>query len=369
MKYHNENDFRHDRGETLGILLVNLGTPDSPSVPAVRRYLAEFLSDPRVIELPRALWAIILHGVILRIRPKRSAHAYSQVWTDRGSPLLDFSRRQAVALQEELSEQGIGPAKVELAMRYGNPSIAAGLEALHTADARRVLVLPMYPQYSATTTASVFDAVTRELQRWRWIPELRFVNQYHDHPAYVEALAASVRAHWTEHGQAERLLFSFHGIPKDYFLSGDPYYCHCQKTARLVVERLALPDGRWQVGFQSRVGAKEWLKPYTDHLLKGWGKQGVKSVHVLCPGFSADCLETLEEIAVENKAYFLESGGESYSYIPALNDRPEHIRALTEIIRRHIQGWPEADAEVRNRELPQEKASRSERARRFGAEA
>ncbi len=369
MKYRNESEFRHDDGETLGLLLVNLGTPDAPSVAAVRRYLAEFLSDPRVIEMPRALWMIILHGIILRVRPKRSAHAYSQVWTDRGSPLLDFARRQAAALESALAERGIGPVKVALAMRYGNPSIVSGLEALHSANAHRVLVLPLYPQYSATTTASVFDAVTEELRRWRWIPELRFVNQYHDHPAYIEALADSVREHWAEHGQAERLLFSFHGIPQDYFRGGDPYYCHCQKTARLVAERLALPEETWQVGFQSRVGTKEWLKPYTDHLLKAWGKEGLESVQVLCPGFSADCLETLEEIAVENRAYFLGSGGKNFAYIPALNDRSDHVQALTEIVGHHIQGWPEANADAHASTLAEETAGRWERARRLGAEA
>lgn len=369
MKYKNEQNFSHGNTETLGVLMVNLGTPDAPTVTAVRRYLAEFLSDPRVIEMPRLLWKMILHGVILRIRPKRSAHAYQQVWTDAGSPLMDISKRQATALQAALEKRNLGPVKVVLAMRYGSPSISDGLAELKAMNARRVLVLPMYPQYSATTTASVFDAISSELQTWRWIPELRFVNQYHDDPGYIDALADSVRRHWAEHGQAERLLFSFHGIPKDYFLGGDPYHCHCWKTARLVTQQLGLDQDKWRLSFQSRVGAKEWLKPYTDHLLKEWGAEKVASVQVICPGFSADCLETLEEIDQENRGYFVEAGGGAYSYIPALNDQPKHIEALADIVKRHVSGWPEADAAARQEVLEQERTIRVERAKQLGAES
>lgn len=368
MKYQNESNFGHDSQETLGVLVVNLGTPDSPAVGDVRRYLAEFLSDSRVIEMPRLLWKVILHGVILRIRPKRSAHAYRQVWTELGSPLMDISRRQAAALELALQRHNLGPAKVVLAMRYGAPSISAGLRALRDANARRVLILPLYPQYSATTTASVFDAVTAELRTWRWVPELRFVNQYHDDPGYILALAESVRVHWEANGEPDKLLFSFHGIPKDYFLAGDPYFCHCQKTARLVVERLGIPDESWQLCFQSRVGTKEWLKPYTDHQLKEWGESGVERVQVLCPGFSADCLETLEEIAMQNRDEFLAAGGKSYGYIPALNDNPAHIDALAGIVGRHVAGWPEADAQACYERAMPEAAARAERARRLGAE-
>ncbi len=357
MKYQNETGFRHDAPETLGVLMVNLGTPDSPATADVRRYLAEFLSDPRVIEMPRLLWKAILHGVILRIRPRRSAHAYQQVWTERGSPLLDISQRQANALQQALDGYEAGKVKVVLAMRYGSPSVRRGLAELRAANCRRVLVLPMYPQYSATTTASVFDAVTSELRSWRWVPELRFVNQYHDDAAYIEALADSIRRYRDENGTADRLLFSFHGIPKDYFLNGDPYYCHCQKTARLVAEKLGMQADQWQLTFQSRVGAKEWLKPYTDHTLKEWGAEGVGSVQVVCPGFSADCLETLEEIAVENRDYFLQAGGREYAYIPALNDDAGHISTLAELVRRNMAGW----------RLP-ESAGRLLRAKSLGAE-
>jgi ferrochelatase len=240
------------------------------------------------------------------------------------------------------------------------------LGELRAANVRRLLVLPLYPQYSATTTASTFDAVTRELSRWRWIPELRFINQYHDEPGYIAALVASIREHWAEHGEPERLLFSFHGIPKDYFLSGDPYHCQCHKTARLVTEALGLPRGRWELAFQSRVGNKEWLRPYTDETLKSWGAAGVRSVQVISPGFSADCLETIEEIGAENRDYFLEAGGERYSYIPCLNDRPDHLGMLRDLLLRHGSGWGKV---ARRGADAGERAARAARARALGAEA
>ena len=366
MSFINTTDFRHDASEALGVLLLNLGTPEAPTVPAVRRYLAEFLWDPRVVEVPRAVWWPILHGVILRVRPARSAKAYQEVWTEAGSPLLAISRRQAAGVAALLEDQLPGPVKVALGMRYGSPSVADALSELRAARVRKLLVLPLYPQYSATTTASTFDAVTRELARWRWIPELRFINQYHDEPGYIAALVASIREHWAVHGEPERLLFSFHGIPKDYFLSGDPYHCQCHKTVRLVTESLGLPRERWELAFQSRVGNKEWLRPYTDETLKSWGGEGVRSVQVISPGFSADCLETIEEIGAENRDYFLEAGGERYSYIPCLNDRPDHLGMLRDLLLRHGSGWPEvagggADAG--------ERAERAARARALGAEA
>jgi len=344
MRYKNVVAFKHGGPSKLGILMLNLGTPEAPTPSAVRRYLAEFLNDPRVVEVPRPLWWLILHGVILRVRPARSAKAYQAVWTDRGSPLLDIARRQAAGLQEILTRT-LGPrVQVELGMRYGNPSVARALTRLREKNVRRLLVLPLYPQYSGTTTASSFDAVTDELSTWRWLPELRFINQYHDDPAYIDALAASVRAVWSEHGKPERLLFSFHGIPKRYFVAGDPYHCQCHKTARLVAERLALPEERWLVSFQSRVGRDEWLQPYTDETLRRWASTGIRDVQVIAPGFSADCLETLEEIKVENRDHFLAAGGERYRYIPCLNDRPEHLNMLAGLVRRHICGWPEVDA-------------------------
>ncbi len=326
----------------MGVLVTNLGTPDAPTPEALRRYLGEFLWDPRVVEMPRPLWWLILHGVILRIRPRRAARAYQTVWTEEGSPLLTISRRQRAALQQELSNRLPGPVHVSLGMRYGNPSIADALAELRAANVQRLLVLPLYPQYSATTTASTFDALSNELARWRWLPELRFATQYHDHPAYIEALAASIRKYREQHPGGAKLLFSFHGIPKRYLLAGDPYHCQCHATARLVAERLGLDPADWQLAFQSRFGREEWLKPYTDHTLKAWGKAGLERVQVVCPGFSADCLETLEEIAEQNREIFLHAGGKQYEYIPALNDSPGHIAALADIVQAQTCGWPEA---------------------------
>jgi len=312
-----------------------MGTPDSAAVGDVRRYLKEFLSDPRVVEMPRLIWWLILNGVILRTRPVRSAESYRKVWTDQGSPLLFHSRAQASRLQQALRQESDGPLRVELAMRYGNPSIADGLEKLREANARRIIVLPLYPQYSATTSASTLDEVSRTLQHWRWIPELRFINQYHDRPAYIEALAESVRQFQRTHGQPDRLLFSFHGIPQEYADAGDPYPAECETTARLLAEALNLEKKRCYHSFQSRVGHKQWLTPYTDETLKQWAIEGVRRVHVVCPGFAADCLETLEEIGEENRGYFLDADGHELHYIPALNDRPEHIEMLADLIREH----------------------------------
>ncbi|KOR29356.1 ferrochelatase [Achromatium sp. WMS1] len=341
MRYQNESQFRHDTPIKTGVLLVNLGTPNSPSVADVRRYLREFLSDPRVVEMPRFLWWLILHGIILPSRPKYSALAYQRIWGVDGSPLLVIAKRQAAALRDNLHQRGLEAVELALAMRYGMPSIKDGLKSLHQLGVQRILVLPMYPQYSATTTGSVFDAITTELRQWRWVPELRFIHQYHDAPAYINALVATIRHFWKKHGEPEQLLFSFHGIPKAYFLAGDPYYCHCQKTARLVVEQLNLLPKHWQVSFQSRVGPQEWLTPYTNKQLQDWGQSGIKKVHVVCPGFSADCLETLDEIAMENRDVFLHAGGKEYGYIPALNDDSKHITALANLIAQHLRGWLE----------------------------
>lgn len=322
-----------------GVLLANLGTPDSPLPRDVRRYLKQFLWDRRVVELPRPLWWPVLNLIILNTRPRRSARAYAKIWTDEGSPLLVISRRQHAALQAALDARLDVPVRVALAMCYGNPSIAAGLAELREAGVRRVLVLPLYPQYSATSGAAIFDAVTQELQRWRAVPELRFINDYHDHPAYITALAESVREFQAEHGTPDKLLMSFHGIPQDYADKGDPYPCQCEVTAERLARELELEQVQWQFSFQSRLGPKDWLKPYTDQTLEMLGKQGVKSVQVLCPGFSADCLETLEEIAMENRDVFKESGGSDYRYIPCLNDRPAHIDFMAGLVERHLQGW------------------------------
>ena len=339
-KYQSTTDYEHGSPEFTGVLLVNLGTPDAPTTPAVRRFLKAFLSDPRVVEYPRLLWWLILNGVILRIRPSRSAKAYREIWTDDGSPLMLFSRRLADGVREQLEQRSPGKFKVELAMTYGEPSIANAIDRLRAASATRLLVLPLYPQYSGTTTASVFDAVTSKLQTMRWVPESRFINQYHDEPGYIGALAASVRDYWQQHGRGDHLLFSFHGVPRYTLDKGDPYHCHCQKTGRLVAEALELSEDQWTLSFQSRVGRDEWLRPYTDETVVELAGKGIGRLDVACPGFSADCLETLEEIAMQNAEFFKDAGGEALHYIPALNARADHIEFLTTLIGQHTLGWP-----------------------------
>ncbi len=343
-RYPAEPDYTHGADEQAGVLLTNLGTPDAPTPTALKRYLAEFLWDPRIVELPRPLWWLVLHGLILRTRPQRSAQAYKTVWTEVGSPLLETTLKQQVLLQRLLSERLPGPVKVVVAMRYGRPSIQEGMDGLRAAGCRRIVVLPLYPQYSATTTASTFDAVAACLSRLRWIPELRFITGYHDDPAYINALANTVSGHWKRRGtRPEKLLFSFHGIPRKGWVKGDPYPCQCHTTARLVAQHLKLDDGDWQVAFQSRFGAAKWVTPYTDETLRIWGREGVKSVDVICPGFPADCLETLEEIGQENRHNFLSAGGRGYEYISALNLGTDHIDFLAGLVMRHVQGWPEAE--------------------------
>ncbi|PVV16243.1 MAG: ferrochelatase [gamma proteobacterium symbiont of Ctena orbiculata] len=343
MKYINQSDQLNQPDGGLGIVIINLGTPDAPTAAAVRRYLAEFLSDPRVVAIPKLIWKIILHGIVLRVRPKRKAEDYKRIWTEDGSPLLAISKRQQLALQEILQSRLQGNIQVALAMRYGTPSIASVLQELRRKNVQRLLVFPLYPQYSATTTASIFDAVTGELQRWRWIPELRFIQRYHDQPDYIRVLSESIRTYRQQAGEAQKLLFSFHGIPKPYYQAGDPYPDECHATANRVVENLGLNSEQWHLSFQSRFGAQEWVKPYTMETLKQWGAEGVESVQVICPAFSADCLETLEEIAEENRDAFLQAGGKSYAYIPALNDHPEHMQLLADLVCKHVSGWPEAE--------------------------
>jgi ferrochelatase len=339
-------DFEHGSAQRLGVLLVNLGTPDAPTAAAVRRFLAQFLWDPRVIETPRWLWWLILHGVILRIRPRRSARAYQQIWTAEGSPLLRYSRELTARVQTAVSERLNCDVMVALGMSYGSPSLIATLESMYRSGVRRIVVLPLYPQYSATTTASVFDRVTRTLQRFRWLPEFRFITHYHDDDTYISALAASIQLHWRTHPR-QHLLFSFHGVPRSYLLAGDPYYCQCMKTARLVSERLRLADTDWSVSFQSQVGRAEWLRPYTDDVLIERAKNVGAGITVVCPGFATDCLETLEEIDIRNRALFLERGGVSYDYVPALNASDAHVTLLAQLIERHTQGWaPSASAEA-----------------------
>jgi ferrochelatase len=331
----------HDTLPKAGVLLVNLGTPEAPTATAVRPYLAEFLGDPRVIEYPRLLWLAILHGVILRVRPKRSAHAYARIWTAEGSPLRVGSEALAAALQTELSARLPGPVRVALAMRYGKPDIAGTIAALQREGVRRLLVLPLYPQYSATSTGSVFDAVADTIKTLRWPPELRQINDYHAEPAYIAALAGSVRAHWAANGRGEKLLMSFHGIPERYVHAGDPYFCQCHATARLLREALGLSEDEAPISFQSRVGRERWLHPYTDETVKAFGASGIKRIDVISPGFAVDCLETLEEIAMQNADFFREAGGGALSYIPCLNATEAHVDALAGLVFRHGQGWPE----------------------------
>jgi ferrochelatase len=336
MKYTGTPDYQHGSEPRIGVLLVNLGTPEEPSPRAVRRYLAEFLWDPRVIELPRPLWWLILHLIILRVRPKKSAHAYQKIWTPEGSPLLIESKAVADGLQARLGDR----VRVALGMTYGRPSITDVLEQFRRENVQRLLVLPMYPQYSATTAGSIFDRVTRQLATWRWLPELRIVNQYWQEDAYIAALADSIEAHWQQHGR-KHLLFSFHSIPKRYFLAGDPYHCFCHATARLVAERLQLGRDDWSLGFQSRFGREEWLKPYVDLLLLDYARQGPKQVTLVCPGFATDCLETLEEIDMQNRTAFLEAGGEAFDYVPCLNSSDAQLSLYEQLVLKHAQGWPE----------------------------
>jgi ferrochelatase len=331
-------EYEHGTPAGLGVLLVNLGTPDSPTAPAVRRYLRQFLWDPRVVEYPRMLWWLVLNGIILLLRPARSARAYRQIWTERGSPLLFHSQDLADGVQSALS----GRARVQLAMTYGRPSIEKGLDALHVAGVRKVVVLPLYPQYSGTTTAAVFDAVAKALGKQRWIPELRFINQYHDAMDFVAAHAENIQRQWQQQGRGEHLLFSFHGVPRSTLQNGDPYHCHCLKTARLIAESLSLEESQWSVAFQSRVGREEWLQPYTEDVLSKLAAAAISRVDVVCPGFAVDCLETLEEIALRYAKLFVGAGGKTLHYIPALNARPQHVALLTGLIDRNIQGWPEA---------------------------
>ncbi len=325
-----------------GVLLVNLGTPTAPTAAAVRPYLAEFLGDARVIDYPRWLWWLILHGVILRVRPKRSAHAYAKIWTDRGSPLRFGSEALAASLQRELDRLQPGTLRVALAMRYGEPSVAHVIEKLQREGVHRLLVLPLYPQYSAASTGSVIDAVADAFKALRWPPELRIINDYHDDPGHIDALASSIEHAWTVNGRGDKLLLSFHGIPERYVRLGDPYQEQCQRTAQRLRERLRLGADELIVSFQSRVGRERWLQPYTDATVRQLAADGVKKLDVACPGFAVDCLETLEEIAMQNRDFFIAAGGETLRYIPALNDSAEQVDSLVALVQRHLRGWPES---------------------------
>ena len=329
--------YTHGSAARTAVLLVNLGTPTAPTAAALRRYLGEFLWDPRLVEMPRPLWWLILHGIVLRLRPQRSALKYAKIWMREGSPLAVHTERQAKLLRGLI---GAGDGMlVDWAMRYGQPSVAMALDRLKAQGARRILVLPLYPQYAASSSASVFDAVATWLQSTRNLPELRLVRSYHDAPDYIAALAASVREHWQRTGQPDKLVMSFHGVPRFTLERGDPYHCECHKTARLLAAALGLSETQWQLSFQSRFGRAEWLQPYTQQTLEALGRAGVKRVDVICPGFAGDCLETLEEIAMEVRAAFLAAGGQEFHYIPALNERDDWIAALAALTRAHCGNW------------------------------
>lgn len=352
--------FDHRRPGRIGVLLSNLGTPEAATAAALRPYLRQFLSDPRVIELPRWKWLPILYLFVLTRRPAQSAKLYEKVWTAEGSPLLAISKLQTAGVAARLAARFGDQVRVELGMRYGQPSIASALARLARQDCRRLVVLPLYPQYSASTTGSTFDALFAELGRWRWIPGLRTVDTYHAEAGYVQALAASVRELWARDGEADLLLMSFHGMPQRYFDAGDPYFCYCQATARRVAEALVLPPERWQVSFQSLFGKEEWLKPYTDKTVEALAKGGVRRLDVICPGFSADCLETIEEIDGLNREIFEHAGGGRFRFVPCLNDRADHLDFLAELAARQLSGWIDEGGDAARERRAAESAGRAE---------
>ena len=343
MVYQNYAPAQQGDASKIGVLVTNLGTPDAPTREALKPYLKEFLSDPRVVEPPppRWVWKLILNGIILNTRPQKSAEAYQTVWHSEGvgAPLLNISKRQLAGIAEKVKPLVNAEVVFELGMRYGNPSIASALQKLQAQGCQKIVVLPLYPQYAGATTGSTFDAVFTELQSWRWVPEVRTIGQYYRHEGYIQALANSIRAYQAEHGQPELLVMSYHGIPQRYWDNGDPYPEQCFETSRLLADALGLKPEQYRVTFQSRFGKEPWVQPYTDETMKALPKEGIKNIQVICPGFSADCLETIEEIGEENREYFLESGGEQFGYIPCLNDREDHLQALAELVLNNLQGW------------------------------
>ncbi len=354
-----EPPYTHGTPSRVGILLLNLGTPDEPTPSALRRYLKQFLSDRRVVEIPRAIWWLILNGIILNVRPRKSAEKYALIWGEEGSPLLTHTKRQAKLLQGFLGNPNV---RVEVGMSYGNPSVESAIARLKAQGCDRILAFPLYPQYAASSSASALDAVYRVLLKTRNMPALRTIRQYHDHPAYIAALAESVNQYWAANGKPDKLIMSFHGVPRYTLDKGDPYHCFCHKSGRLLAEALGLQAHQYQVCFQSRFGRAEWLKPYLAPTLEALGKEKTRRVDVICPGFSSDCLETLEEIAMEGKATFIGAGGGEYHYIPALNERETWIHAMATIARENLQGWLEPAA------TPQELDQGRQRAVAMGAE-
>lgn len=336
------HDYEHGQPPKVGVLVANLGTPESPTAKGLRPYLKQFLGDPRVIEISRPAWWLILNAIILTFRPKKSAALYANVWTDEGSPLLVYSERLTTMIEDELRKTLGTPVECVLGMSYGQPSMKSALRELEKRGCDRILMLPLFPHYSATNTGAAFDAMMRELMTWRRLPEIRTIHWYHDHPAYIDALANTVRELWDKEGEPDLLVTSYHGIPKRYFLDGDPYHCQCHKTTRLLRERLGLPEEKVLVTFQSLFGKEEWLKPYTEDTLEALPAAGVGKLDVMCPGFAVDCLETVDEIDREYREVFEHAGGKQFRYIPCLNDRPDHVAALTDLALAHLGGWTES---------------------------
>ena len=364
--YLTEPAHKHDQPARIGVLLINLGTPEAPTAKALRPYLKEFLWDRRVVEIPRPIWWLILNGIILNTRPAKSAEKYASIWRPEGSPLKMYTERMATLLKGYLGQQVHQPVLVDYAMRYGQPSVASKIASLKAQGVDRLLVLPLYPQYAASSTGSALDAVWQTLLHTRNPPEIRAIRNFHDDPGYIQALRQGIETYWAERGRPDVLVMSFHGVPRRSLDLGDPYHCECQKTGRLLAEALGLAPEQYRVSFQSRFGRAEWLKPYTTATLEQLGKDKTRRVDVVCPGFTADCLETLEEIAMEGKADFLKAGGGEYHYIPALNDRPIWIEALTNLVKGQLSGWLDESwnpaEEIRNSE------STLQRARGLGAQ-
>ncbi len=349
--YDNEPDYQHGDQLKVGILLANLGTPDAPTAKALRPYLKQFLMDRRVVEIPRFIWWWILNGIILLIRPKKSAEKYAQVWSQEGSPLLVHAKKQATLLRGYLGQKVKSPFVIEVGMSYGNPSMKSAIEKLKAQHCDKILVFPLYPQYAASSTAASLDAVWRTLLRVRNVPAIRSIKHYHDHPAYIAALAKNINEYWMINGKPEKLIMSFHGVPKFHLMKGDPYHCECHKTARLLAEALGLGKEKYEIAFQSRFGKQEWLKPYLANSLEKLGKAKLKRLDVVCPGFSSDCLETLEEIAMEGKVIFQSNGGGDYHYIPALNESDAWIHAMSEIAMENLGGWVSSEWDKQTAEL------------------
>ena len=339
MKYKLNENYAHGDERKIGVLLVNLGTPDAPTTSAVRKYLSEFLSDPRIVEIPRLIWWLILNLIILNIRPKKSRDLYRKIWLDKGSPLLVISKSIVEKLKQSKNISDKKYIIIDLAMRYGNPSIKTSLENFKKHNINKLAVIPMFPQYSAATTASIFDKLSEELSKWRNIPDLRFLSTYHDNNLYINACAQKIKNSWAKQEKAKKLVFSFHGLPQINLHKGDPYHCYCHKTARLIADELKLDQEDYIVTFQSRFGKQVWLKPYTDDVLAKLAADGVDSVDIFCPGFLCDCLETLEEINMQSREHYISSGGKNFNYIAALNDDVENILSLETIILNEVSNW------------------------------